>query len=296
MLYRTVAAVARFDRYPPPDNYAAWTGDAVTEMAHDFIAGERSHERLVHLAVLATDERSFARLLEASVRNYFRSRARATDRGRLHRRIRSLLENDDMAFSQVATGQPGAGWWTLRDGPVAPWAGRIDELLGAASAVPVALTRWRDGMVAERASLRELCQQILSAAGGAVPLSDVVGVVAHRLGLAPPPISTEVDAPDTATVADVESSALASLAAAAAFDQLTPRDRLLLLVLDDSVREAAAFVGVSKTTAADGLARLRTKLAALLVDVDAQGDVLQQLIVLSARWADERTDNDRTAS
>jgi DNA-directed RNA polymerase specialized sigma24 family protein len=129
-----------------------------------------------------------------------------------------------------------------------------------------------------------------------VPLSDVVGVVAHRLGLAAPPISTEVDAPDTATVADVESSALASLAAAAAFDQLTPRDRLLLLVLDDSVREAAAFVGVSKTTAADGLARLRTKLAALLVDVDAQGDVLQQLIVLSARWADERTDNDRTAS
>ncbi len=295
MLYRTVAAVARFDRYPPPDNYQTWTADAVTEMAHDFLVGDRSHERLVHLAVLATDERSFARLLEATVRNYFRSRARATDRGRLHRRIRSLLEND-VIFAQVDAGQPGAGWWRLRDGPEAPWAGRIDELLGAASAVPVALTRWRDGMVAERASLRELCQRVLSAADGAVPLSDVVGVVAHRLGLAPPPISTEVDAPDTTTVADVESSALATLAASVAFDQLTVRERLLLLVLDDSVREAAAFVGVSKTTAADGLQRLRAKLAALLGDVNAQGDVLRQLVVLSARWAGERTDGDRTAS
>ena len=33
LLYRTVAAVARVHRFPPPEGYSTWTTDAVTEVA-----------------------------------------------------------------------------------------------------------------------------------------------------------------------------------------------------------------------------------------------------------------------
>ena len=295
MLYRTVAAVARFDNYPPPEHYAAWTEDAIVELSHDFLAGERSSERLVHLSLLANDEKSFARLLEASVRNFFRSRARATERGKLHRRIRAVLEDQD-EFVLVSPKGVSPQRWALRDHPKDPWEGRIDELIRAASLVPIAVVRWREGSGADRPSLRELCRRVLSEAGGSVALEDLVGVASLRLGLGRPPLTAEIEAPDTTVAVDVGSQAVAALAAGEVFHQLTPRERLLVLVLDESVREAAAFVGVSKSTAAEDLARLRSKLEALLPDVDSRLGTLRELERIAAEWADERTDTGDSAS
>ena len=92
LLYETVAAVARFGRFPPPYRYASWESDSVAEVAHDFISGERSLERLAHLYVLATDERSLELLLQEAVRNFLRSQARRTERGRLIRRLQDVFE------------------------------------------------------------------------------------------------------------------------------------------------------------------------------------------------------------
>src|ERR1700730_369640 len=110
-LYRTVAAVARIRRFPPPDGYDRWTADAITETAHDFLVARDGVDRLAHLFRLAVDDDSFDRLLHASVRNCLRSRARATERGALIRRLRTVLEGD-ARFCTVGE-STGVKRWTL---------------------------------------------------------------------------------------------------------------------------------------------------------------------------------------
>lgn len=284
LLYRTVAAVARFDRYPPPDGYQAWTNDAVTEIAHDFLVGPRASERLVQLAVLAVDDAGFDRLLEASVRNFFRSRARATARGKLYRRLQSLLEEDDRFVAAAATVGPS---WSLRDGPAEPWVGRIDALLTVAASVPVPLT---GGEHSRRDALREMCLRVLGTAEGAILLDDLVFVAGWRLGLSPAPLTLDTDSIEPAAAVDVASESAADLDAHALFGLLTDRERLLLLVLDEPVREAAEFVGVSKSTAAEAANRLRHKLRSLVPDENELLGVLRPLTALASQWAGPRTE------
>ena len=295
LLYRTVEAVARFDRYPPPRDHSSWTADAVAEVAHDFLSGDRSTERLIQLAVLASDDRSFARLMESAVRNFFRSEARATERGRLFRRIKSLLEEHD-EFIQVSGGRPGAGWWWLRGGTATPWTGRIDELLLAASQVELQVVRWREGPIADRTSLRALCTAILTAAEGSVSIQDVVGVAAIRLGLGRPPLVVSIDTSDFPGPSDIESESIEGIAASVIFDQLSDRERLLLLVMDEPVRDAGSFVGISKSSAASGLNRLREKLRILLPDSDNRLGTLRQLTELISNWSETWTDSGGSAS
>jgi hypothetical protein len=289
LLYATVAAVARFDRYPPPEGHQAWSSDAVTEVAHEFLVGPHANERLVHLATLALDDASFARLLETSVRNFFRSRARATTRGKLYRRVRSLLEGDDR-FVPVE-GSDGR-LWTLSEGSSDPWVGRIDALLAVAGSVPVPLS---GSDRARRDALGEICAQVLAAAEGAVSLDDLAGVASWRLGLIAPPISVDIDSMEPEAAVDVATESVAALDAQAVFEVLTDRERLLLLVLDEPVRQVAEFVGLGKSSAALAVTRLRDNLRALIPDEADLLEVLGPLTRLAATWAGERTESSSTA-
>jgi len=295
LLYKSVAAVARFDRYPPPDGHSSWTSDAVKEVAHDFLVGERSTERMNQLGALAYDERSFARLLEAAVRNFFRSTARATERGRLRRRLLAALESDPI-FAVVGPGQEGSGRWVLSGGSTGVWAGRIETLLAAASSVPIALVRLQEGPSADRASIRELCRQVLAAAEGSVVIDDLLWVLAMRLGLRRSPLVGAIDWPDSPVAPDAESESLDAIDAHVAFAQLTARERLLFLVLDQPVREAGEFVGVSKSAAAAGLDRLRAKLQVVLQESRDRPEVLRLLASMCEQWAFGRTDPMGSAS
>lgn len=289
LLYRSVAAVARFDRYPPPDLHQTWTTEAVTETAHDFLIGARANQRLVQLAVLATDERSFARLLEASVRNFLRSQARATERGKLRRRLVTLLESDS-AFMLADEGPPVG--WQLTDRPGTHWTGRIDDLALAAGATPVPLS---GPATTRRDAVRDMTVRMLNHAGGSVSVDDLLGVIAQRLNLGEPPL-TGLDMADPAAGTDVAAEALSALEAADVFELLTDRERLLVLVLDEPVRTAAEFAGIGKSTAADALNRLRLKLLQLLGEGEHLTEVLAQLSELAQGWVDIRTESPPPAS
>src|SRR6266540_3915489 len=63
-LYRCVRAVARAGNFPPPEGHPSWTLDAVIETAHDVFADSRGPQRLVELAVKASDDGCLSRSSE----------------------------------------------------------------------------------------------------------------------------------------------------------------------------------------------------------------------------------------
>jgi len=173
-LYRCVRAVARAGNYPPPEGHQSWTVDAVVETAHDVFADARGPQRLVELAVKASDDLTFLRLLEQVVRNYLRDQARVTTKGRLIRRLRELLEADSR-FTTVPQNRPGARNIGLTDGTTpGVWNGRLSDLVAAAYKVTeVSIVRWRpearrQSPIADAASLTEVCEAILRAASASL--------------------------------------------------------------------------------------------------------------------------------
>ncbi len=275
-LYRCVRAVARAGNYPPPEGHGAWTLDAVTETAHDVFADAHGPQRLVELAVKASDEISFRRLLEQVVRNYLRDQARATAKGRLVRRLRELLEGDPR-FAIVPQRRPGARNVELADG-TSPgvWNGRSSDLVAAAYKVTdVSLVRWRpearrQSPVAEGASLLAVCEAVLRAAGASLAVAELADVVAARFAVDQGPVVTPVDdiepwaPPSRATSEGAAEEAEIRSGAERLVSQLTPRERLVLAYLDLSVRQIADQTGLGKSAAAELASRVRHIVAQVL--------------------------------
>lgn len=274
-LYQCVRAVARAGNYPPPAGYRLWTVDAVIETAHDVFADARGPQRLVELAVKASDDTSFLRLLEQVVRNYLRDQARVTAKGRLIRRLRELLEADSR-FEVVPPGQPGAGNIELTDGTTpGVWNGRLSDLSAAAYKVTdVSVVRWRPearrrSPVADGPSLMAVCEAVLRAAGASLPIAEIADVVAARFAVGRGPVVIPVDDMDSwwPPAAGSDETASAEEIRAGAEElvlQLTPMERIVLAHLDNPVRQIADLTGLGKSTAAEVALRVRQIAARVL--------------------------------
>jgi hypothetical protein len=282
-LYRAVSAVARFDRYPAPEGYDRWDAAAVRDVATGFLAGPRSTERLVQLAVAATDDESFGRLIEAAVRNYFRSDARRTAGGKLYRRLRGLLKDAD----GIVEVRDGVFALEEQTAPVA--RGFVDALIAAVwevdiEGIPGQLDA--DGNLRiSRGTLDRLCRAVLTEAGGPLGLDELLYVIGSRLGLREPPLVVDVDVLNGSSgVSRPDDQAVDNLSAEEIFAALSDRERITLVVLEESVREAASFVGVGKSSMAETMGRLRSKLDELLPHDEHRGAVLAKLVELAVLW------------
>lgn len=285
MLYKTVAAVARIRRFPPPEGYESWEPDAVLEVAHDFLVDRPGVDRMRQLFLLATDDMSLQRLLHQAVRNHLRSRARATEFGALMRRIRSVLEHDERF---AVTSGDGIPRWTLRaTGARDPFTGQIESLIEASWRVHgLRLSRWnsetRRSPHAERDSLARLCEHVLRAAQTTLPVNHLARVVAARLNVGQPPMLVDLDERlakpgDVAGQDSVGTVLVVDEAAHAAWSQLTERERLLVPLLEESVRAAAGRVGLGKSQAAVAMKRIRSVLADACSDGVELGAVARRL-------------------
>jgi hypothetical protein len=282
-LYQAIAAVARFDHYPPPEGYKRWNADAVRDAAANFVAGPRSTERLMQLAILATDERSFLRLLEAAVRNSFRSEARRTAGGKLYRRLRGVLEEAE-GIVQVSSdvfaleGETESVERGLLDYLIpSTWNVEIDSIPGRLDA---------DGNIKiSRLALERLCRAILNEAGGPLDLDAFLYLVGARLGLREAPLVADVDT--SAPTRRPDDEAVDRLTAEGIFEELSARERVALIVLEDSVRDAANFAGIGKSSMAELMARLRSRLEVLLPEDSGRGPVLARLVEMALAWSGE---------
>jgi hypothetical protein len=285
LLYETVQRVAR--RFPPPQG-GSWDSDKHTEAAHDFLTG-RAENPITALFLLAVDDESFKSLLYTAVLNHFRSVARQSERGKLLRRINTVLREDPRF---VIAGDPSRlpRRWVLgelsnRD----EYTGSPAALRKAAWEAPgVEVARWRSATrtyISDRDSIVAFAEAVLRAASGPLGIDLLLEVAAHRFDLNEPPLVIDID--DTpAVAADAEEPDEVGIQAEAVWSQLTEQERLALPYIDGTVREAAQALDMGKTKAAAVLRRLK----ALLVDTvqDDGGLVLrlQELAMARTRPAD----------
>lgn len=282
LVYETVDAVRRFDRYPPPEGADRWTEGAMMEFAHDFLFADGGQERLTRLVALASDEESFERILEAAVRNDFRMQARRTETGAAMRSVAHAVERDPEI---VAAGSARTRTWSLvqhaendtYSGPTAP-------LIEAAYAVPdVRRARWspesnRRAPIAESDSLRRVLRAVLDRAKAPVMPRMMLDVILARFPLA---TTREVELSDDLLPA-TSVSGEARLVAADVWEQLSDNERLVTGVLDLPVRDMAQVTGLSRSTAQRAATAARQALAAFLVAVDDPSGVVAALAEASA--------------
>lgn len=276
LLYDAVRTAASIGSFPPPEDHNSWDRDAVLTVAHDFLTGQGAVERLTNLAALADGDESFRRLLVTAVRNFLRSRARQSVLGKQMRRIRAVAEAEEsLQVLHDASGPLVAA----AEGPTIRFSGDDNALLRIAAKVgPQTRRRWRpdarrEGPIADRAEIVSMLREIVAAAGGAVPISELARVLARRFDLAALPATVDMDTLDARPARGFEEVELSDQARAL-LDQLTERERLVLPFLDDSSRDVAARVDLGHSTVAKVQARLRS----LLQEVLPAGDEGAQLL------------------
>lgn len=296
-LYVTVARVAAARRFPPPEGSDGWDESAVQSAAHDFLTGKRGLARLTELAIKATDEDSFQRLLDAAVLNHLRDTGRRTDLGRLIVRMKSVLRGDD-AFCPIA-GLPD--YWALAGGPQTVTDRSVDDLAAAVAQVPITVPKWssdtRHAPVADRESLTAVVTQALSVADGAVSVRDLARVVASRVPTAHASLTVVLDLEEVADQYPVPGPGSASAQdAAELFAVLSERERIVIAHADLPIRDLAGRLGVGKSQAATirsaTMARLR---AAFSQGRDAE-DAAETLFDLCENWLQAWTDGPSATS
>ena len=251
LVYDTVGAVTRRRRFPPPEGYESWDDDAVIEVAHDFLidsstGGTLSAGRLSRLVASATDEDSFARLVDKTVLNYLRQQARRSAGGAVLEQLRHALGRID-GVERTAS----RAWSLEACAGELEFAGDPAELIAAAYAVDdVRIVRWnsetRRSPLADSESLRRVLLNILSVAGAPVPESVLVEVAVARFPLAIEPAPMEWKDEENAHPTGVPEHVIET--AQHIWDQLSDEERVLLAVPELKVREAAELLGVGKST------------------------------------------------
>lgn len=299
LLYDAIRAVVRFRNFPPPEGHQSWTQEAVTELAHDFLADPATHRRRFSTwAAQAGDDQQLSYLLNTAVVNFLRDRARQTDRGHLITRLREVLAEAPDRFVRLPPDRFGEELWA-RTGDVnaSRWAGPVDDLLVAAWRVDgLGLQPWaqaaRRGPVADRESWQRLIEAVLIAAGGPVATRELVEVAANRFSVRLRPTDLSIDEADSEppTMAETPPEAVAvAEQVQMVWPELSERDRLMLAHPDASVRELAEVLGVGKSAAADAHTRLATRLQDLLGDDEDSEAVVTALAEAARSWLHHRT-------
>jgi hypothetical protein len=292
LLYRVVRTVVVGHGFPPPGERARWDGEAVAEVAHEFLADERTPKRLAHLLVHATDDDSCRRILSRMVLNFLRDGGRRTEIGRLMLRLRDVLARSDEFVAEAGDR------WRVEKQPTAPSTVPPAVLVEAATERHVEVPRWsaqsrRRAPAADAASLERLCRRVLEAAAGTLALDQLAQAIAPRLGLTPMPLAQAPDGGDPfESVAGPQhaDAVLDGLRAGEIFTILNRRERLLLAAAGTPVRELRAVIGVGPSQAAEVQARLRAVLAAELQDDEGYEAVFFHLVDQAKAWARQQAE------
>jgi hypothetical protein len=296
LLKRTILSVAISRNFPSPSGKAFWTADDLQETAHAFIADPQTSRRFADLALHCATDRALAHRLQGSIRNFLRDQGRATEIGRLIRRVRRALREDDQ-FIETAD-----GLWTLVGGDKNPTTIPFAELEKAASMEKeVAKPEWgpearRRAPVADRESIVRLIQRVLKAASGACRAEDISKAIAPRLSVSPQPVTLEVDAGDRpepvhpSTLFDATADeVIENMVASEIFGMLTDRERLALAYHEIGVRDLGPKIGTSHSQA-HVIRRRAIEILRFELVGEENGEVIARAVVgLAMDWAADRT-------
>lgn len=286
LLYDVVRKAIAFKNLPAPDGLPSWTSDALMEAAHDVFAHRKGPERLLSLANRSTDEASFRSQLFTLVANDLASGNRRSERGKLHERLRDVL--DGMPAVERDGKRVRLAGLNHRGGPA-----RFDELVAAASAVAQVVPAWdplsaHTPPIADRESLEEMIRAVLDAAGSWITMGDVTSALAVRLGVHDAPVHRDDEGWERiapVSYSDPASALDAVDAAARLLDTLTIKEQMVLPYLDDSATEIAKATRLGRTTAYKAAELARFKVRRFLEgDADGAATLGAALERVRARW------------
>lgn len=288
LLRRLGAQFARTRSFPPPEGHARWDGPAVDDLL-SVMFEKKGPVLLTACLVKATDEQSLERLLLKVIDNFYIDEAKGTERGKLRRRLVTLL-TADVRFVRMS----GPSGWALAAGPTEPWHGDLDTLHRAAYLVRgVQILRLNTAgptPAAASTALKTVALSVLTAAAGAVRDEDLARVLEGRFELLRQPVlvplsgdgawtgAATTDSPED-TVADADERAEQLWAS------MSTVERALLPNLSGSAADFAVITGtgvVAATATAEGL---REGLRLALQDDGRPDLVLAQLKYRCARLA-----------
>lgn len=276
LLYKIVDSVRRFRSFPPPPDHTRWTADAIADVAHDFLAEDTRRNRIAGVLLRASDEESFVRLLETAVRNFMIDGLRKTDTGAAMRSLRRILELDP-TIVEVPPGRPGAGAWCIGEfSDELPYAGDPSRLVKAAFGVDdVRRARWRPDArnrapIAEADSLQRVVHSILQSAAAPVTKALVLDVVVQRFPLIDSPVAVELREEQLDPLTPIV-AASSSAIALEIWNDLNDVERLVVGMIDGTVREIAEETGLSKSAAHRAMVSAR---AALRIHLSDESDMV----------------------
>jgi hypothetical protein len=288
LLRRLSAQYTRTHSFPPPDGYDRWNDEAVDDLLAAMFSDKGPAFVMACLAG-ASDQASLERMLLATIGNYLKDGAKRTERGKLRRRLRGLLERDPR-FVRFAAAQVGVDGWALAGTPPEFTRRSIAELQGAALAVRgVSVTRWNTAgptPTGTRHALLTVAEAVLAAAEGIVGDDDLARVLESRFALIAPPRFTQLDYPglpgEAATHPDDEPSVLVAVddRAEDLWQSLTQLERSLLPHLGEPDDVLATISGVGPREARAIADTLAEKLRLATVDDQQHDDLVLALLAL----------------
>lgn len=274
--------------FRPRCGYDRWGQPALDELLSDML--ERSNFIIACLAK-ADDQPSLERLLLRAIRNYLIDEAKATERGKLRRRLVGLLD-EDVRFERVPASTAGFDCWTLNGGPSSLWQGDIGELEEAAWNVRgVAVTRWNTAgptPAGTKHALLTVAAAVLGQAGGCLRDQDLARVIHQRFLLIIPddPEKLYAQVEDVADEADpVEDDPPwvleeATDRAEELFASLTPTERAAVPLLGRANVDIAGELAVGRRRAKAISDSLTEKVRIATVDDEDRDAVLVILLRL----------------
>lgn len=126
-LIAMVKRVARANGFPPPDG-GRWSDEIARDWLHGLLAGTKGLEFLTRVAMTATDDESFGKLVRRSLKNALIDEARATVEGRLSIRMRGLLSKEP-DFLDFTAQYAGTAAWSLTELGDSIWTGDWEDLV-----------------------------------------------------------------------------------------------------------------------------------------------------------------------
>jgi hypothetical protein len=243
-------------------------------LAHDIIVHKHGGAPIAaYLIAHCNDDSSVARVMQALVRHELADRARRTEKGRLILRLREVLSTDRFIKSEGGTERYTVATRTGSINPGnLPGVDYQQQMRRAAHLVTdVKLVRWnpeatRRSPIAEKDSIVRVLEAALESVDSPIELADLADVVADRFGILPTPQIVSWDSENAFEPADtsiVETSAYRP-EALLIWAQLEPEEQLILPLLGESVRVAAAALGWRRTKTHSVMQRAAAVLAKAL--------------------------------
>ncbi|MGW5855005.1 hypothetical protein [Micrococcus sp. NPDC055215] len=300
LLRRLGAQVTRTSSFPPPAGHRSWSAEAVDDLLADMFSKASPRGQVFVLAcyLKATDQASLERLILASIRNFLIDQAKGTERGKLRRRLDTLL-SEDARFARP----PGLAdvWaWALLHRAIGLWQGDLEELHQAAARVRgYQILTWNTAGRTPKptvVALTEVSYGVIDHADGAVRDEDLAAVIERRFALLAPPVFIEV--PDgsftAAALAGFTSSddPTAELAvrerAAQLWLTLSAEDKALLPVLGQSLESRQAATGMGRAATQALSAGLADRLRLATVDDQHREEITLHLAALAHAMNESR--------